>query len=309
MSSGTLRSNSPEMDGRSSAQPVEFALGGQVVLASMPAGTPASSGGFAPPAAKDSFSPNDSKSARAMVVDGANLSDTRQTAAREVSKALDDTSPAPVSQPAASTAASATRGLALSNVSATTESGSQLMNQQQFVRVENRSNLRRNFNSPAQLSILNSFQFANEGYLVQITDADGSVYSGQIVGIVDSEGRAPAKVREKIALDSQRLDEVGQVTITQRFGFADRFNGSDPKSPQPTVLQNVSFRVAGTNRTLRQLVEFQGNLLLPPGSMVEQRGSQGQQAPTQALLQQGQIQGRVVIGGRTQIDVRADAAP
>jgi hypothetical protein len=200
-------------------------------------------------------------------------------------------------------------GLALSKLGAANSAPvGQVMNRQRFAQSKDREALRRNFNSPAPSPVLNSFQFETSGDLVQITDADGSVYSGQIVGLADAvTPPAEAKAKEQAAPERQRANEsIGTTAAT-----ANR-RANIVQLNQSAAAQTVFFRVQGTNRTLQQPVEFEGNLLLPaPGNQQIQNAVQlqQQQAPTPTLLQQGQIQGRAIIGGRTQLDVRAGATP
>jgi hypothetical protein len=184
-------------------------------------------------------------------------------------------------------------------------SESQALNRQQFVQAEDRAALRRNFNSPAPSPVLNSFQFENAGYAVRIIDADGSVYSGQIVGLADA---AAAAKNELANSHPEEPPKRGDPAARQSNLTVSR------ELQQTLAAQTVFFRVQGTNHTLQQAVEFEGNLLLPALSnqaiqRVGQLQQVQQQAPTPALLQQGQIQGRAIIGGRTQLDVRAGAAP
>jgi hypothetical protein len=141
---------------------------------------------------------------------------------------------------------------------------------QQFVSQDGRGTLRRNFNSPASARVLESFHFASSGSLVQLTDADGSVYTGRILGRVESNG----------------------------------------SPPQPARRLTVLFRVEGTSRSLQQTVEFDGQLVLPATAEPRlKRDGVMTSEPLPGSLQQGQIHGRVVIGGRTRLEVRAVAAP
>jgi hypothetical protein len=141
---------------------------------------------------------------------------------------------------------------------------------QQFVSQEDRAALRRNFNSPASPRVLESFHFASSGSLVQLTDADGSVYTGRILGRMESNG----------------------------------------SPPQPAKRLTVLFRVEGTSRSLQQTVEFDGQLVLPAAAEPRpKRDGETASEPLPGSLQQGQIHGRAVIGGRTRLEVRAVAAP
>jgi hypothetical protein len=141
---------------------------------------------------------------------------------------------------------------------------------QQFVSQDGRGALRRNFNSPASARVLESFHFASSGSLVQLTDADGSVYTGRILGRMESNG----------------------------------------SPPQPARRLTVLFRVEGTSRSLQQTVEFDGQLVLPATAEPRlKRDGEMTSEPLPGSLQQGQVHGRAVIGGRTRLEVRAVAAP
>jgi hypothetical protein len=94
---------------------------------------------------------------------------------------------------------------------------------QQFSQLEGRSQLRRNFNSPATPTVLDTFHLENQGSALRIVDADGSIYTGVI-------GESPA----------------------------DRFAAA-----RGTTTTGVPFRAVGANRTLEQQIIFDGNLSVP----------------------------------------------
>lgn len=94
---------------------------------------------------------------------------------------------------------------------------------QQFSQLESRSQLRRNFNSPATPTVLDTFHVENQGRTLRIVDADGSVYTGVL-------GESPA----------------------------DRFAAA-----RSAATTGVPFRVTGASRTLEQQIVFDGNLAVP----------------------------------------------
>jgi hypothetical protein len=302
----SLRGASLESLNPSGAPDGAFSSTGQVMLTA----TTATRGGFGVAADKDAVgTPAAPMSAAAAPAQREDKSYGLQLAERGTTKqmARAEPPPPPTAAPTAQSGIAPAAGLAFSKLGAAYSApAGQVMNRQQFVQSDDRAALRRNFNSPAPSPVLNSFQFENTGHLVQITDADGSVYSGQIVGLADAAGPpAEAKAEEQAA--SQRL----RVNESLAVGTANSFSGNTQLN-QSAVAQNIFFRVQGTNRTLQQPVEFEGNLLLPVLGNQQVQGStqlQPQQSPTPALLQQGQIQGRAIIGGRTQLDVRAGATP
>ena len=131
------------------------------------------------------------------------------------------TTPAPTLPTAAPAIADASSLPGVERASAATQSWN-------FVEMGDRARLRRNFNSPPPVNVLNAFQFENSGTGVRIIDEDGSVYSGSI-----SADRAAV---------SAKLKSV---------------QGSPP----------LNFRATGTNRTLNQPVVFDGSLSVEVGGV------------------------------------------
>lgn len=110
-------------------------------------------------------------------------------------------------------------------------------NRLQFQQVNPTVKYRRNLNSPPLARVLPRFNLQRNGQHVQIEDADGSVYQGvsQTVGSQSQE--------EKLV---RALAESEQASTDQAF----------------------SFRAAGTNRSLNQLVVFTGDFRPAPGQAV-----------------------------------------
>jgi len=90
--------------------------------------------------------------------------------------------------------------------------------------------------------ILNSFQFTQNGREIQIQDEDGSVYSGQIVSN---------------ATVGQPVLAGGKLAATSRASTAQPAPGEAKALAEPEANQNVYFRVAGTNPSLKQKVEIE----------------------------------------------------
>jgi len=84
--------------------------------------------------------------------------------------------------------------------------------------------------------VLAHFQVQQNGNAIRVVDADGSVYDGSLQpeGAVAQNAPAPAQVEKAKEITSRDESQAAQ---------------------------NVSFRVSGTNKTLKQNVVFTGNLL------------------------------------------------
>jgi hypothetical protein len=143
--------------------------------------------------------------------------------------------------------------------------------------------------------VLVSFQLEQSGQTVRVIDGDGSIYTGTVqplgLGSLQREraGGSRAENDVKLKLGPPVTDAVGQITITNYF----------------------SFKVAGTNRSLRQNVIFTGSLLprtngpaLPSGGVINGVGGQ-MPSVTGALLPNTHITGQLKIGNRQQIEINA----
>lgn len=91
---------------------------------------------------------------------------------------------------------------------------------------------------PAQ-PVLASFQVEQADSELRITDGDGSVYAGYV----------------------QVADAVQRARLAKATGRAIEQGASANLDSDQLALQNYSFRVAGTNQTLRKQVVFTGNLI------------------------------------------------
>jgi hypothetical protein len=168
---------------------------------------------------------------------------------------------------------------------------------------------RQNFNSPPPPPVLRSFQFRQSGSLVEIEDADGSVYRGTL---------HLAEVQSSQTLETQgaKLEEERAQTA-----FADA-QGRAAQLPGRTAASR--FYVTGTNLSLNQLVAFTGELVTavnPPalGGASGNQDALSQPAPsgpaTASKLQTAagqlapllRIQGRATVGEKTELEI--DAAP
>ncbi len=167
---------------------------------------------------------------------------------------------------------------------------------------------RTNFNSPPMPNVLNTFQLVQNGRLIRVVDADGSIYDGTIEQPPTEEGAwrgvavqtAATELKKNIEPEPKRVEGVSVATA-----------GAIAAS------QNVFFRVAGTNRTLNQLVVFEGNFLAGKNQANELlagakfKTNQSPAVARQSLSQKGQqvpsslIQGQVMIGLSNRIEINA----
>lgn len=159
--------------------------------------------------------------------------------------------------------------------------------QQRFVQDTSRS-YRRNFNSPPRLEVLDSFRVEQTGNRVLITDADGSVYAGDLQEGETAERETPAV--------QGGLEAGRQSQVLNRGAVA----GNE-----------LRFQVAGTNRTLQQPVVFSGRLVLTNALAAGQYFQNQQATGTNAFsffLNNSVVRGRASIGRRTQMEVNAAPA-
>ncbi len=189
-------------------------------------------------------------------------------------------------------------------------------------KLETSAHLRQNFaQSPAQLQdrarkapsldertsqLLNQFEFRQSGSRVEIVDADGSVYAGEI-DLVAKKDALAAKERAKTAVSppaSEAKNKAGSPADAQAADVAATFN----------------FRASGVSNTLRQNVTIEGvyQASAPPvqnapgesaaGGMATRNAAelgraQAQQAPSQG---RARVVGRAQVNGRS-VEVDADA--
>jgi hypothetical protein len=140
---------------------------------------------------------------------------------------------------------------------------------------------RRNPNSPPPPQVLQNFRWVRDGDSVRVIDADGSVYTGQVITAV------PVRARRSVAVSPE---------------------GSALMRDQPVRLQPMTgqdgerFSVSGTNQTLNARVEFEG-FILPSSS------ADGPAAAGASLSGEGgaalQIQGQAVVGSSTRLEILA----
>jgi hypothetical protein len=145
----------------------------------------------------------------------------------------------------------------------------------------------------SEQQVLNSFSWNQSGSQVSVLDEDGSTYEGTV--LVASEERA----RD---LDDRKRAYLETEQIASQAGATARGTAQQG--------QAVTFRVTGTNRTLRQVVVFEGNLVAETNivawtkedaSVAAKQGAVG----GQMTLQNSRIEGRARIGASQEIEINA----
>src|SRR5207248_4509891 len=158
-------------------------------------------------------------------------------------------------------------------------------------------------------NVLRSFEVEQSGKQLRVVDADGSIYDGAIErpeneelakGVAAAQ-TAQADLKKKVEPEARRVERLSETT----YG-------------ETAEQQNVFFRVAGTNRTLNQLVVFQGNFLantnqtsaivLGARLATDKRTLVPQQSPPlqiRSQLPNSLIQGQATIGDRNRVQINA----
>jgi len=127
-------------------------------------------------------------------------------------------------------------------------------------------------NSGAAAPALNLFQLERSGDRVRVVDADGSVYTGNVIAAQGIQGQTARK--------QQLMDSAGQAPSTVNYSFA----------------------VHGVNNSSRQRVDFNGSFMQVPignvNGMLSNFQNQGQAA---------RVSGTATVGASNQF--RVEAAP
>jgi hypothetical protein len=172
------------------------------------------------------------------------------------------------------------------------------------------------------LAVLNSFQVEQAGAELRFIDADGSTYSGRLV---DSAGVSAARASEATTLT---LGRDARVPSPRRSAARTKPAAPVAATDQPAPAYN--FIAQGTNRSLQQLVVFQGNYRVqtnvapttqgaPPQTFYRSaarpdaaaRGGQLGGGGYGGLAQQtpALIKGQAIVGGNTTVEVNAIPLP
>ena len=159
-----------------------------------------------------------------------------------------------------------------------------------------------NFNSPPMPNVLRSFEVAQNGQQIRVVDADGSVYDGAM-----EQARTPEGPKTQLATRSAASDLKKEATPEE--------SGSLTADGETAKAQNTFFRVSGTNRTLNQLVVFQGNFLANTNQtneiVIGGKLNMDQRTVAPGRSQQSQhlpnalIQGQATIGDSNRVQINA----
>jgi hypothetical protein len=161
----------------------------------------------------------------------------------------------------------------------------------------------KNTAAPAQTAlVLANFQVQQNGSTIRVVDSDGSVYDGSLRTENSVTQNAPAPA----APPQPANGAVGQVEQKKIPAGQNKAQAA----------QNYFFRVVGTNRTLKQAVVFDGNLLLNASASVKSQqspngnGSFGgglvQPVPTNQLpWSSSRIAGTAVVSDTNNIEINA----
>ena len=155
--------------------------------------------------------------------------------------------------------------------------------------------------------VLASFQVEQTDHELRITDGDGSVYVGYVQAADAVQRQRLAKAEAPAAARASRATGGALKQSTPANLDLDRL-----------ALQDYSFRVVGTNRTLRQNVVFTGSFIaatnsirLPPMDTNLALGTRLDNAPAGSIQQNAlpllnsRIAGKVVIGSGKAIEINA----
>jgi hypothetical protein len=141
---------------------------------------------------------------------------------------------------------------------------------------------RLNPNSPPPPQVLQNFRWLRNGDAVQVIDADGSVYTGQVGPAV------PAQERRAMSVSAE---------------------GAVLTRDEPVRLRSIAgqtgerFVVSGTNQTLKVRVEFEG-FIVPPSMTVGTIAASSKAAGVGGAALQ--IQGQAVVGSSTRLEIVAE---
>ncbi len=170
-----------------------------------------------------------------------------------------------------------------------------------------------NFNSSAQNSfknttapaktaaVLANFQVQQAGNAIRVVDSDGSVYDGEL--------QPENEMKEQVPTGTLR------PPAEQATGFARREESQMTQNSQKG--QNFSFRVTGTNLTLKQNVVFAGNVLANSkagqnGQQTYDRKGASNGAKSQSMLKNqlpwsdSRIAGTAVVANTNNIEINAE---
>jgi hypothetical protein len=175
---------------------------------------------------------------------------------------------------------------------------------QHFVRAEQKAKDVVADRLASQNPVLSSFQIQRLGRQVRVIDWDGSVYSGTLY-TEPANGRATA-VQHAFRDAVGGAPAGGLPSLQQKINS--QSNIASAQQGQPETVPAYSFRVSGTNLTLKEQVVFTGHFLAPidtesdrhsvaPSNRPVTSGLAGSAAPQN--YQASRIFGQAVVAGKT----------
>jgi hypothetical protein len=167
-----------------------------------------------------------------------------------------------------------------------------------FVQSRPYAQYRRNINSPAQPEVLTAFDIRRDGSRIVVTDADGSLYVGEVLERDETQEHRDAfpASRPPVARTetAQRL-QTAPAPPQQLRSQPATLDAVPPPARGIQAVEAVFFRVRGTNQSLQKSVVIEGVLQLPQSS-----GN----LPAAPILR---VQGRATVGTNHEIPI--DALP
>jgi len=125
--------------------------------------------------------------------------------------------------------------------------------------------------------LLSSFRFEQRGSSVTVVVADGSIYTGAVESLADAPGRGTNAVPASRAVRAEQAPELAR----HRYNLATSARGKPQAQAPAADNQAWAFRVAGTNRTLQQVVVLSGSVPLPAAPAGSTQQWVRSQTPTQ----------------------------
>ena len=164
--------------------------------------------------------------------------------------------------------------------------------------------------SPA---FLNSFRVEQTAGQLRFIDADGSVYLGAVV--VGEADISPAEAANGVAQDRESEDEL--LREKRKSGTEARLQNQAAAQARQYLAyttqaanQAYLFRVAGTNRSLNQLLVFNGNFIAPTNALAANekpvaQAVAGQSANGATSVPFFFIQGQAQLGASAPVEINA----
>ena len=175
-----------------------------------------------------------------------------------------------------------------------TQAGKETQFRRQYTQVVSEEKSAPAANDKKNQDILSSFNVEQTGNRIQITDADGSIYVGEIK---EGQQALDARVTQAVAVRSVGGQAANEKRSEGRLK-SESLPSSVSSAVEQTPLQFLSFCVRGTCRTLNRPIEIQGRLVGESGM-----GDAAEMKKTQ--VPQSRIQGRALIGSDRKIEIDA----